>query len=143
MEVSRLEEARVGGHAVAGRESDDVAGDQVAPANLAPGSIAEGGRRRRHGVAQSLGDAMGAVGLHEVEHDAQSHHEDDDGGVDPFAEQRGGDAGDQQNDDQRIRQEQEDLNEAGRARRPRGLVRADLTEPPARFVGASGLPREA
>jgi hypothetical protein len=42
---------------------------------------------------------------------------------------------DQQDDDQRIRQEQEDLNEAGRARRARGLVRADLTEPPARFVG--------
>ena len=141
MEVAGLEQARVGGHEVAGRQPDDVAGDEVAPANLAPGSSAEGGRRRRHGVAQSLGDAMGAVGLHEVEHDAQNHHEHDDGGVDPFAEQRGGDAGDQQNDDQRIRQEQEDLNEAGRARRPRGLVRADLAEPAARFVGGQASPR--
>ena len=135
VEVSGLEEARVGRHAIPGRQPDDVAGDQVAPADLAPGSIAEGGRRRRHGVAQSLRDAMGAVGLHEVEHHAQGHHEDDDGGVDPFAEDRGGGARDQQDDDQRIRQEQEDLNEAGRARRPRGLVRADLAEPSARVVG--------
>ena len=52
MNVSSLEETRVGRHAVAGRESDDVPGDEVAPANLAPGSSAEGGRRRRHGVAQ-------------------------------------------------------------------------------------------
>jgi len=48
----------------------------------------------------------------------------------------GGGARDQQNDDQRIRQEQEDLKETGRARRPRGLVRADLAEPPARVVGS-------
>jgi len=78
---------------------------------------------------------MGAIGLHEVEHHTQRHHENDDGGVDPFAENRGGGARDQEDDDQRIRQEQEDLNEPGRARRPRGLVRAYLTEPAARFVG--------
>ena len=135
VEVSRLEEARVGRNAIAGRESDDVTGDQVAPPNLGPGAIAQGGRRRRHGVAQSLGDAMGAIGLHEVEHHTQCHHENNDGGVDPLAEDRGGGARDQQNDDQRIRQEQEDLDEAGRARRARGLVRADLAEPSARLVG--------
>jgi len=135
VEVSRLEEARVGRNAIAGRESDDVTGDQLAPSNLEPGSIAEGGRRRRHGVAQPLGDAMGAIGLDEVEYDAQGHHENDDGGIDPLAEDRGGGARDQQNDDQRIRQEQEDLDEAGRARRARGLVRADLAEPSARLVG--------
>jgi hypothetical protein len=55
--------------------------------------------------------------------------------MDPFAEDRGGGARDQQGDDQRIRQEQEDLNEAGRSRRARRLVRADLAEPSARFVG--------
>jgi hypothetical protein len=58
-----------------------------------------------------------------------------DGGIHLLAEQGRGEAGDQQDDDQRIRQEQEDLNEASRARRPRGLVRADPAEPPARFVG--------
>ena len=84
---------------------------------------------------------MGTIGLHEVEHDAESHHEHDDRGVDSFAEQRGDDAGDQQNDDQRVRQEQENLNEASRARRPRGLVRADLTEPAARVVGSQASPR--
>src|SRR5438034_7209718 len=62
---------------------------------------------------------MGAIGLDEVEYDAQGHHENDDGGIDPLAEDRGGGARDQQNDDQRIRQEQEDLDEAGRARRAR------------------------
>src|SRR2546426_1451764 len=85
--------------------------------------------------SQPLGDAMGAIGLDEVEYDAQGHHENDDGGIDPLAEDRGGGARDQQNDDQRIRQEQEDLDEAGRARRARGLVRADLAEPSARLVG--------
>jgi hypothetical protein len=59
----------------------------------------------------------------------------------PFAEDRGGGARDQQNDDQRVRQEEEDLNEAGRARRPRGLVRAALSEPPARLVGEQARPR--
>jgi hypothetical protein len=34
-----------------------------------------------------------------------------------------------------------DLNEAGRARRPRGLVRAALSEPPARLVGEQARPR--
>jgi hypothetical protein len=136
VEVSRLEEARVGGNAIPSPESDDVAGDQLPPPYLAPGAVAEGGRRRRHGVAQSLGDAMGAIGLKEVEHYTQGHDEDDDEGVDPLAEDRGGGARDQQNDDQRICEEQEDLNEAGGTRRPRGLVRADVTEPPARFVGS-------
>ena len=135
VEVSRLEEARVGRHPIPGRQPDDVTGDQIAPANLDPGARAKRGRRRRHDVAQSLRDAMGPIGLHEVEHHTQPHHEHDDGGVDPFAEDRGGGARDQQDDDQRIRQEQEDLNETGRARRARGLVRADLVEPPARVVG--------
>ena len=135
VEVSRLEEAGIGRNAIPRREPDDVTGDQVAPSNLPPGSIAEDGRRRGHGVAQSLGDALRAIGLDEVEDDAQHHHEDDDGGVDALAEDRGDDARDQQNDDQRIRQEQEDLDEAGRTGRPRGLVGADFTEPPARLVG--------
>ena len=135
VEVSRLEEARVGRDAIPRRESDHVTGHQLAPSNLGPGAIAQGGRRRRHGVSQSLGDTMGAIGLHEVEHHTQCHHEDNDGGVDPLAEDRGGGARDEQNDDQRIRQEQEDLNETRRARRPRGLVRADLGEPPTRVVG--------
>jgi hypothetical protein len=47
----------------------------------------------------------------------------------------GGGAGDQQGDDQRICQEQEDLNETRRPRRARRLVRTDLAEPPARVVG--------
>jgi hypothetical protein len=32
------------------------------------------------------------------------------------------------------------LNEAGRARRPRRLVRPDLIEPPARFVARQASP---
>ena len=135
MEVARLEQARVGRHEIPGCEPNDVAGDELAPADFAPGSIAEGGCRRRDDVAQPFGGSMGAVGLDEVEHHTQDHHEDDDGGVDPLAEDRGGRAGDQQDDDQRICQEQEDLNETGRPRRSRGLVRADLAEPPARVVG--------
>jgi len=99
VEVSRLEEARVGRNAIAGRQSDDVPGDQLAPSNLAPGSVAEGGCRRRHGVAQPLRDAMGAIGLNEVERHTQCHHEDDDGGVDPLAEHGGGEARDQEDDD--------------------------------------------
>jgi hypothetical protein len=135
VEVSRLQEARVGRHAISRHQPDDVTGDQIAPSDFAPGSIAEGGCRRRDDVAQSLRDSMGAIGLNEVEHHTEGHHEDDDGRVDPLAEDRGGGAGDQQGDDQRICQEQKDLNETGRPRRARRLVRTDLAEPPARVVG--------
>jgi len=135
MKVTRVEQAGVGGNPIPGGEPDDVAGDQIAPSNLDPAPITEGARRRRHSVSQSFGDSVGAIGLDEVEHDTQRHHEDDDGGIDPLAEQRGGEARDEKNDDQRIRQKEEDLDEASRPRCPRGLVRADLAEPPARLVG--------
>ena len=135
VEVSRLEEARVGRHTISRHQPDDVTGNQVAPPDFAPGSIAESSCRRRDDVAQSFRDAVGAVRLNEVEHHTQDHHEDNDGGVDPLPEDRGGGTGDQQGDDQRICQEQEDLNETGRPWRARRLVRADLAEPPARVGG--------
>jgi hypothetical protein len=139
VEVTRLEQAGVSRHAIPRGKADDVAGDHIAPSDLDPAAVAEGVRRRRHRLAQSLCDSVGAIGLHEVEHDAQHHHEDDDGSIDPLAEQGGGQARDQQNDDQRIRQEQEDLDEAGGARRPRGLVRADFAEPPTRLGRGQAL----
>src|SRR5207247_10083886 len=116
-------------------EPDDVAADHMPPPNLDPAPMTEGAHRRRHSVSQSFGDTVGAIGLDEVEYDTQHHHEDDEGGIDPLAEQRGGEARDEKNDDQRIRQKEEDLDEASRPRCPRGLVRADLAAPPAALVG--------
>jgi len=99
VEVTGLEQTGVGRNAIPRGEPDNVAGNQIAPPNLDPAPIAEGVRRRRHGIAQPLGDAVGAIGLNEVEHDTQRHHEDDDGGIDPLAEHGGGEARDQEDDD--------------------------------------------
>ena len=66
---------------------------------------------------------------------------DDDGGVDPLAEERRRGAGDEEDDHERIGEEEQDLNEPGGARRPRGLVRANVIKPPARVVGRQAAAR--
>ena len=75
VEVARLEEARVGGHAgrrpPAGRRRRAPARAAESRSRSRRGGRSPSARRRR----AALGDALRAVGLNEVEHHTQHHHE--------------------------------------------------------------------
>lgn len=89
-----------------------------------------------------IGGLLRAIGLHEVERHTEQHENHDDDGIDGVAEQRGDDARGEQNEHQRIREEQPQVDDAHRLPGGRGLVRPNLVEPPCRlFVHQAPLKR--
>ena len=102
VEVAGLEEPGVGRHAVAGGEPHDVARHDGPARDVSPATIPQDARHRRHRVAEALGRAVRACGLHEVEHEAERDHDDDDRGVRALAERGGDRARGQEHDDEGV-----------------------------------------
>lgn len=127
------------------REPDDVAGHHLAPRALDPRAVAPHGRPGPDLLAQTLGGPARAIGLREVEDDAQPHHDHDDGRVDAVADDGRDEARHEEEDhDQRIGEKSEQLDQHGAAPTARGLVRTDRRQPPAglsRGEAAGHFPR--
>lgn len=135
------EQSRIGGHTIAGRQLDNVAGDQDAARQLRPRPVTPDGGGGRGLLAEPLRGALGAVGLHEVQDHAEQDHEGNDDGVDDVAQDRRHDAGHDQDEHKRVREETEQFPHHGAATPPRRLVRSDPIEAPSRLAATQALRR--
>ena len=139
VEIAHVEESGVRRHPVARSQPNDVARDDEPAEDLAPLAVAPDGGGGGHGLAQARGRPLRAVGLDEVERDAQGHHGGDDGGVGEVADQGRDEAGEEQDQDEGIDEEREELAEVRPPTRPRGLVRPGLSEAPLGLHGGETL----
>ena len=136
VKIARLEQPRVGGHPVAGPQPHDVAGDEDAAGELGPRAVSPDGGRGCRLLTQPFRRPLRAVGLHEIENQAEDDHDGDDRGIDDVAEDRGHGAGHDQDEDERVREEAKQLPRHGPATPSRRLVRPHASEAAARLVVA-------
>ncbi len=102
LQVDRVDHPRVGGHAVAGVEQDDVAGHDVPGRDLALVAVADDRCRRRGHPPQRFCRALGAVLLREPEQDGEQHDGRDGDRLGGVAEDGGERRGDEEDDDQDV-----------------------------------------
>ena len=126
VQIPSFQQARVGGNHISRTQPDDVAGNQLAAAHLDPVSVAKHSGRRRHALPEAVDGALRAIRLDEVQRDAQQHDRDDDRSVQPITQEGGDNAGDQENDHQRVEEEGKELDGACGSMRRGRLVGAHL-----------------
>ncbi len=130
-----VEQAGVGRHQVSGVQLDDVAGDQLRDRQLLLPPVAQDGGGRRDLLADRL-HRVARLELHEeVQQHAEQDHRDDDQAADRVAQRDRDDAGHQENDDERIGEEAEEVEQRREARLPDEAVRTVETKSPLRLVG--------
>lgn len=128
-EVLGREQAPVRRHEVPGGELDDVAGHDLPRRDLANGAVPAHGGDLAHALAEAGGRALGAVGLREVEGDAEHEHQRDDDRADDLPEGGGDRAGEEEDQHERVGQVAEQLEERREAAGRRQFVRAVAREP--------------
>ena len=103
LEVDAFDQAQIGGDEVARFEQHHIAGHELASGEFLPVAVADHiGFGRGHLFQRGQG-GLGAAFLHHAQHRIQHHNRHDDDGLHPVAQQRGDDAGgDQQHDDKTV-----------------------------------------
>jgi hypothetical protein len=143
MEVAGLDEAGVGGNPVASGEPDYVAGDEVSARELDPLAVAQDAGCRGHLLSETLGGPLRAIRLDEIQQDAKQYDERDDGRVEPLAQKRRDDAGDQENDHQGIREKGEQFSQDTPPSVTSRLIGADIGPTLLSVLGRQSLGRRA
>ena len=138
-EIARLDESRVGRDQIAGREPEHIARHDVPQRRLLPGAVSEHRGRRGHRRAKLIRRLLRPVRLPEVDRDTEHDHRHDDHGIDGLTERSGNRARDEQNDDERVREEVQQLDDGRQTPDGSRLVRAVLGQPPRRFGAAQAL----
>ena len=99
------EQGRVGWQQVAGPKLEQIAGHHLAHRDFRELSVAPDAGGQGDQALESARRLLGVEDLEEVEGDAQQNDGDDDGRVERLADDARDDAGDQQDQDQRIREQ--------------------------------------
>src|SRR5262249_36114257 len=134
MQVDRLEQACVSGHQISRDQTNDIPRNQLAPWDLAKVAIAQHRSRKSDSCSQPLHRVLRAVGLHEVESNAEHHDHNDDASIDYLTEKSRNDACHEQDEDEGIGKQKEQLPDPCNRFSLAQFIRTDLTQSATRLL---------
>jgi hypothetical protein len=136
--VAAFQNLAVGGNKVAGAENDDIAGNDAFCRNHRFLSVADDAGLKCDGFGKLFGSAVGAVFLDEVEKNAGEDDRVDDDKAGRVAGNRREDARDEKNQDERVSEVVEELEDDGAPLAATDDVGTELREAGGGFGGEAG-----